>query len=259
MLKETEELLSQQELTSAQQEGLSKCRQGCDDVLNDLNALLLKYESLGTKAQRTFDRMGYGTHDMGAIRLRLISNVSILNMFNNTYVEYLSVPAWPTIITVYSSSYARLEKKLNVFMTEVRAGRREGSIVSVQTVDTVARNDQETWNVLRRELEDVGISPAIISEKRQFIVAWFQEAVAAGKLEEDTPSDADEPLSFFQKFINASSDNNTASAWDKELSLREVSKHIPQIITGTSVTEYTRYMTASKAECRPPLINLVSF
>ena len=61
-------------------------------MLQDLNALLLKYESLGTKSQRTFDRMGYGTHDMNTIRLRLISNVSMLDAFNNAYVERLSSP-----------------------------------------------------------------------------------------------------------------------------------------------------------------------
>lgn len=60
-------------------------------MLQDLNALLLKYESLGTKSQRTFDRMGYGTHDMDAIRLRLISNVSMLDAFNNAYVNSFQV------------------------------------------------------------------------------------------------------------------------------------------------------------------------
>lgn len=91
MLKETEELLSQQDLTSAQQGRLTKCRQGCDALLSDLNTLLLKYESLGTKSQRTFDRMGYGTHDMEAIRLRLISNVSMLDAFNNAYVDSFQI------------------------------------------------------------------------------------------------------------------------------------------------------------------------
>ena len=87
------------------------------------------------------------------------------------------------------SSHIRLEKKLNLLIAEVRAGRREGSVISTQTFDTTARNDQETWEALRRELEDIGISPGVITEKRQFIIAWFQEAVAAGRLEEDVASD----------------------------------------------------------------------
>ena len=91
-------------------------------------------------------------------------------------------------LTIHSSSHLRLESKLNILIAEVRAGKREGSVISTQTFDTTARNDRETWEALRRELEDIGISPGIITEKRQFIIDWFQEAVAAGKLEEDVAS-----------------------------------------------------------------------
>lgn len=79
-----------------------------------------------------------------------------------------------------------------MLIAEVRAGKREGSVVSTRTFDTAVQNDRETWDALRRELEDIGISPGVINEKRSFIVAWFQEAVAAGKLEEDVPSEEDE-------------------------------------------------------------------
>ena len=93
------------------------------------------------------------------------------------------------ILTSYRSSHRRLEKKLNLLIAEVRAGKREGSVISTQSFDTTARNDQETWEALRRELEDIGISPGVITEKRQFIIAWFEEAVAEGRLEEDATSD----------------------------------------------------------------------
>lgn len=78
---------------------------------------------------------------------------------------------------------------MNLLITEVRAGKREGSVVSVQTFNSAAHRDQETWDALRRELEDIGILPGVIAEKRHFIIAWFQEAVAAGELEEDVPSE----------------------------------------------------------------------
>ena len=83
VLKETEELLTQQDSTTAQQARLATCRQNCEDVLQDLDALLLKYESLGTKSQRSFDRMGFGTHEIDSIRLKLISSASMLDAFNN--------------------------------------------------------------------------------------------------------------------------------------------------------------------------------
>ena len=87
VIKETEELLSQQSLTPQQETRLQACQQGCVDALNDLDRILVKYESLGTNSRRTFDRMGFGTQDMNEIRLRLISNVSMLDAFNNAYVK----------------------------------------------------------------------------------------------------------------------------------------------------------------------------
>ena len=75
----------------------------------------------------------------------------------------------------------------------------------------MARNDLETWEALRRELEDIGISPFIISEKRQFIIAWFRDAVAAGKFEEEVPSDNDDgaiPVSEVENWASAFYDDN---------------------------------------------------
>ena len=88
VLQETEELFSQQNLTSEQQIRLASCQQGCSTVLKDLDGLLAKYESLGTRSKRTFDRLGYGMHDMKDIRLRLISNVTMLDAFNNRYAGF---------------------------------------------------------------------------------------------------------------------------------------------------------------------------
>ena len=56
-------------------------------MLKDLDGLLVKYESLGTNSRRTFDKMGFGMQDTNGIRLRLISNVSMLDAFNNACVE----------------------------------------------------------------------------------------------------------------------------------------------------------------------------
>ena len=96
VVKETEELLSQQALTSRQENKLLTCRQGCESVLKDLDGLLDKYESLGTSSRRTFDRMGFGMRDINSIRLRLISNTSLLDAFNNLCVGFaalLSIPS----------------------------------------------------------------------------------------------------------------------------------------------------------------------
>ena len=96
VMKETEELLSQQALTTKQGNKLLACRQGCESVLKDLDGLLVKYESLGTNSRRTFDRMGFGMQDMNSIRLRLISNTSLLDAFNNLCVGFASLLSIPS-------------------------------------------------------------------------------------------------------------------------------------------------------------------
>ena len=87
VMKETEELFSQQDLTPQQENRLLACQQGCEKVLSDLDGLLVQYERLGTKSRRTFDRLGFGTHDMNDIRSRLNLNVSMLDAFNSASVE----------------------------------------------------------------------------------------------------------------------------------------------------------------------------
>ena len=125
----------------------------------------------------------------------------------------------------HRSSNARLEIKLNLLIAEVRAGKREGSVISTQTFDTTARNDQETWEALRRELDDIGISPAVITEKRQFIITWFQEAVAAGKLEEDDFSDYNDSAISLCESDDLAGTSDEDSAPDRQMSTMTIEPH----------------------------------
>jgi hypothetical protein len=90
------------------------------------------------------------------------------------------------------SSQKRLEKKLEIFMAEVRAGLREGSMISTHTAHMVEQMDDDVlWLGLRRELEDIGISPQLLSEKKDFVVSWIKTAIAEGTLEELLNNDDD--------------------------------------------------------------------
>jgi hypothetical protein len=93
---------------------------------------------------------------------------------------------------MFSSSTARIEKRLNKFIAEVRAGLREGSIVTTSTVaETIESKD--VWVQLRRELEDVGISAAVVEENQPYITQWLQRAISNGMLEELDPSSREAP------------------------------------------------------------------
>ena len=95
---------------------------------------------------------------------------------------------------------------MNILIAEVRAGKREGSVISTQGFEEAAENDRATWSALQRDLENVGVSAEAIEDNKPMIINWFREAVAAGKLEEDEPpwDDAStlnmgDSASFFEK------------------------------------------------------------
>jgi hypothetical protein len=77
---------------------------------------------------------------------------------------------------VSRSSPARLEQKLNEFMAEIREGKRDGTIIITQSENLMDLGYEESWMQLRRELEDVGLPLAAITEHKEYIINWFREA-----------------------------------------------------------------------------------
>lgn len=140
-------------------------KEGCKKVLIDLQNLVEKYESLGAQSKRTWDRMRWGNEDVAEIRARLTSNISLLTAF-------------------ISTSQLSVETKLDKFIEEFRQGRRESTIVSPQTVDSLSADDRVAWRTIRKELEEIGISVAAFDANRNFIFDWFIRAVEVGAFEE---------------------------------------------------------------------------
>ena len=85
VIKETEELVSEQSISPEQGARLSQLRQGCEEVLNDLEKCLAKYERMGTSAQRALDKFAFGMEDVKYMRQRITSNIQMLDAFNNAY------------------------------------------------------------------------------------------------------------------------------------------------------------------------------
>lgn len=86
----------------------------------------------------------------------------------------------------HSTSQAVAQKKLNRFIQEFRDGKHEGSIVSTQTVDSLAPDNREAWRAIRRDLEDIGISVAAFDANRDFLMTMLKNALSTGALEEQT-------------------------------------------------------------------------
>ena len=77
-----------------------------------------------------------------------------------------------------------VEKKLDKFIEEFRSGKREGSVITVATVESLSLDDKQTWRAIRKEFEEIGISVAAFDANKSFILQWFQTALETGAFEE---------------------------------------------------------------------------
>lgn len=185
VLREVEENISAQTLPVTRQSNLKTIGDGCRNVLEDLQSLVDKYESLGTQSKRTWDRMKWGHEDIAELRSRLTSNTVLLTAFIRCGHALECVPA----DTEYSTSQVVVEKKLNKFLQELQDGKHESSVVTTQTVESLSTDEKQTWRIIRKELEDIGITVAAFDANRDFIIDWFREGIATGAFEEQTPED----------------------------------------------------------------------
>lgn len=180
MLREGEESLFVHPLPPTRAERLKHVKGGCEKVLIDLQTLVKRYESLGTQSKRTWDRMRWGNEDVAEIRARLTSNISLLTAF-------------------ISTSQVSVETKLDKFIEEFRQGKRESTIVSLQSVDSLSADDRAVWRTIRKELEEIGISVAAFDANRNFIFDWFIRAVEAGAFEEQNAHAIDDGGNYSDK------------------------------------------------------------
>ena len=81
VLKELEETYSDANLSAAQRSRLRTIEDGCRAVLEDLQDLVDRYHSLGTRTKRTWDRLAWGSENIAELRSRLVSNTVLLTTF----------------------------------------------------------------------------------------------------------------------------------------------------------------------------------
>ena len=100
---------------------------------------------------------------------------------------------WTLLIpTPPSTSQTSIEQRLDKLLQDVRNGKRELSIISFQTVDSLSPDDKEVWRTIRKELEDIGITVAAFDANKDFLFECSTNAVETGAFqEEEMPSPSD--------------------------------------------------------------------
>ncbi|KAH9874649.1 hypothetical protein IAQ61_003839 [Plenodomus lingam] len=145
----------------------------CVDVLQELDKLLLHYNSLDTKAARTWNRLKFDPERSKTLREKLVASVAMLNTFYTSLIHDGQV--------LILEALGRLER-------DYRGGHREESVASIERIASAeSENDDEAWSQILRDLEDVGISQHEALGYRDMIVDWLITAVNEGRLHEQEP------------------------------------------------------------------------
>lgn len=96
VLRDIEDILSEQELIDQQDKDLRGILEECHNVLNDVGRALSKYYDLdispkkfSDKSRRTWKRLKWEPDDIRDLRSRVTSDVVLLNTFNGSLTTYL--------------------------------------------------------------------------------------------------------------------------------------------------------------------------
>ena len=94
-----------------------------------------------------------------------------------------------------------------MFLREFRDGKREGSIISTQTVDSLSMDERQAWRAIRKELEDIGVSIAAFDANKDFIVNWLKTAIVTGAFEEEAAEEDESGSLLLEDDLNQSFEN----------------------------------------------------
>ncbi|KAL9613065.1 MAG: hypothetical protein Q9167_002364 [Letrouitia subvulpina] len=147
--------------------GSSKCKelsellQNCKLVLNRLDTLLVKYRRLGTQSRRTWDRLKFGCEGLQDVREKLTFHTSTINLF---------------LTSLGTGSLGRIERKLDEIIGEIKAGKREPTLLSVSDEEDPTEAERQ-WDALKGELLEEGLSKPEVEAHKLTIRAKIQAAI----------------------------------------------------------------------------------
>lgn len=95
------------------------------------------------------------------------------------------------LLTISSGSMNHLVEKLNNLVEDTESSEITASIASSYLPgfsQATHMQDEETWILLQRELENSGLSPSVLMEQREFINKWIINVSKAGRLRRENES-----------------------------------------------------------------------
>ena len=169
---------------NSRQEG-QKVLKGCKNVLEDLDTLIEKYNSLASASKSTsqvLKRIKLGTEDIATLRVRLISNTTLLNGFIQRFdilpniIKYIS----SSCLSLYSCDSNEMRARLDNILGLHRTTSRD-SMVSL----TGSINTKQAYKKFIKGLFAIGVTADMINDKEKEIQEIFKPQPAAASCQID--------------------------------------------------------------------------
>jgi hypothetical protein len=138
-------------------------------TLSQLDDIVKRYRSLGSLQKKTWDRVKFATKDLADLRSKLQIHITSINLF---------------VSSLSAGSLARIESLLDDLVRDIKAGRKEPTVLSAQDDD-----DELSWVELERELVGDGIRREDVKYYRDDIRIYLRRLVE-NVVDELDPSDS---------------------------------------------------------------------
>lgn len=112
------------------------------------------------------------------------------------------------------------------------------SVISSKAVESLDSDDEDTWERIRNELMDIGITIAAIEENKKFIMGRIQSALASGAFEED-PNEIDWANAHLERTSNHTEESHDKK-WEDHLALEATSELGTRSSTSITAVESSR-------------------
>ena len=172
---------------------------GCQNLLEDLDSLIGKYNSLAPASTSTSTstsqvlqrvRLGaglvLGTEDIATLRARLTSNTTLLNGFIQRFGRLTITIIYIVLISLDSCDSEEMRARLdNILGLRLRRTTSRDSLVSLAG----SVNTKKAYKKLIKDLFAIGVTADMINDKEKEIKGLFglQQAVASNPMDDSTP------------------------------------------------------------------------
>lgn len=122
--------------------------------LKQVEDIITRYHSLGRKEKKTWERIKFAAEDLQVLRDKMTFHVTAIGAF---------------MTSLSTGSLARIERVLDELVKDVKAGKKEPTIISVHDTD-----DAFSWNALEVELRDDGITEGDVQRHKAAIKSYLK-------------------------------------------------------------------------------------